>query len=250
MGTIGLFGQTGMSADQDNIDPVEIARFEAQADMWWDRSGEFKPLHEINPVRLAYIRDRCGLAGKRILDVGCGGGLLTEAMAAKGATVTGIDMAQGALAEARQHGRRSGHTIDYRQSTAEHWAGRHAGQYDIVTCMELVEHVPRPMDLVRACSTLVRPRGTVFFSTVNRTWLARLLVIGISEYVLGIVRPGTHQYAKFVRPDELARWARKAGLEQVDLSGLRYLPVVGYAGLCRSTAMNYMMQFQKPAVEP
>lgn len=237
-----------MTADQDNIDPAEIARFDAQMDMWWDRSGEFKPLHQINPVRLAYIRDRCALAGKQVLDVGCGGGLLAEAMAAEGAQVTGIDMAQGALAVACEHGLRSGHKIDYRRSTAENWAGQHAGQYDIVACMELVEHVPRPMALVQACSALVRPRGMVFFSTVNRTWLARLLVIGISEHVLGIVRKGTHQFERFVRPDELARWARQAGLEPMDLSGLRYLPVVGYAGLCRSTAMNYLMHFTKPAV--
>jgi 2-polyprenyl-6-hydroxyphenyl methylase/3-demethylubiquinone-9 3-methyltransferase len=237
-----------MNADQDNIDPAEIAKFEAQVDMWWERSGEFKPLHEINPVRLAYIRDHCGLAGKQVLDVGCGGGLLAEAMAAEGAKVTGIDMAQGALAVAYEHGLRSGYRIDYQRSTADNWAGQHAGQYDIVTCMELVEHVPRPMDLVQACSILVRPRGGVFFSTVNRTWLARLLVIGISEHVLRIVRKGTHQFDKFVRPDELALWARQAGLELMDLSGLRYLPIVGYADLCRSTAMNYMMHFKKPAV--
>jgi 2-polyprenyl-6-hydroxyphenyl methylase/3-demethylubiquinone-9 3-methyltransferase len=235
-----------MNVHKDNIDPVEIAKFEAQVDKWWDQKGEFQALHEINPVRLAYIRGRCCLSGKRVLDVGCGGGLLAEAMATEGARVTGIDMVEGALAVAKDHSLLSGHVIDYRRSTAEDWARRHASTYDIVTCMELVEHVPRPAELIRACSTLVRPRGALFFATVNRTWLSRLLVIGLSEYVLGIVRKGTHEYGKFVRPYELARWARQAGLVQADLSGLRYLPFVGYAALCRSTTMNYLMHFEKP----
>lgn len=236
-----------MNMHKNNIDPVEIAKFEAQVDTWWDRKGEFKALHEINPTRLAYIRDRCcGLSDKRVLDVGCGGGLLAEAMAAEGARVTGIDLVEGALAIAQKHSLQSGHAVEYQRSTAEDWARHHAAQYDIVTCMELVEHVPRPADLILACSALVRPRGGLFFATVNRTWLSRLLVIGLSEYVLGIVRKGTHEYNKFVRPIELARWASKAGLEQVDLSGLRYLPFVGYAAICRSTAMNYLMHFKKP----
>lgn len=235
-----------MNRCNDNIDPVEIAKFEAQGDKWWDRKGEFKALHEINPVRLAYIRDRCNLSGKRVLDVGCGGGLLAEAMAAQGARVTGIDMVKGALAVAQKHGLQNGYVIDYQWSTAEKWAQDHQARYDLVTCMELVEHVPRPDELIRACSALVRPRGALFIGTVNRTWLSRLLIIGLSEYVLGIVRKGTHEYDKFVRPHQLARWAHQAGLEQADLSGLRYLPFVGYASLCRSTSMNYLMHFHKP----
>lgn len=236
-----------MNVHKDNIDPVEIAKFEAQVDKWWDQKGEFKALHKINPVRLAYIRNRCcGLSNKHVLDVGCGGGLLAEAMAGEGAQVTGIDMVEGALAVAQKHSLQSGHVVDYQQSTAENWVRHHAAQYDIVTCMELVEHVPRPAELIHACSALVRPRGALFFATVNRTWLSRLLVIGLSEYVLGIVRKGTHEYEKFVRPNELARWARQAGLKIADLSGLRYLPFVGYAALCRSATMNYLMHFEKP----
>ena len=235
-----------MNRREDNVDPVEIAKFEAQVDKWWDPKGEFKALHDINPVRLAYIRDRCGLFGKRVLDVGCGGGLLAESMAAQGAQVTGIDMVKAVLDVAQEHSLKNGHAIDYQWGTAEDWCRNHGPRYDIVTCMELVEHVPRPADLIRACSALVRPGGALFISTVNRTWLSRLLIIGLSEYVLGIVRKGTHEYHKFVRPHELARWARQAGLEQDDLSGLRYLPWVGYASLCRSTTMNYMMHFHKP----
>lgn len=234
-----------MNKCNDNIDPAEIAKFEAQANTWWDRKGEFKPLHEINPVRLAYIRDRCNLSGKQVLDVGCGGGLLAEAMAAQGARVTGIDMVKGALAVAQEHSFQTGYVINYQWSTAENWARSHQAQYDIVTCMELIEHVPRPAELIRACSALVRIGGSLFIGTVNRTWLSRLLIIGLSEYVLGIVRKGTHEYDKFVRPRQLARWTRKAGLEQADVSGLRYLPFVGYASLCRSTRMNYLAHFTR-----
>jgi 2-polyprenyl-6-hydroxyphenyl methylase/3-demethylubiquinone-9 3-methyltransferase len=235
-----------MDRPEENIDPVEIAKFEAQADQWWDPKGGFKALHEINPVRLAYIRNRCGLQGKQVLDVGCGGGLLAEAMAAHGARVTGIDRVKGALAVAKQHSLQNNHAIDYQYSTAENWVRSHQAQYDIVTCMELVEHVPRPADLVRACSALVRPGGALVVGTVNRTWLSRLLIIWLSEYVLGIVHKGTHQYDQFRRPRELDRWARRAGLESVDLSGLCYLPFVGYASLSRSSRMNYLMHFHKP----
>jgi 2-polyprenyl-6-hydroxyphenyl methylase/3-demethylubiquinone-9 3-methyltransferase len=235
-----------MDRCKDNVDPVEIAKFEAQANQWWDPKGGFKALYEINPVRLAYIRDRCGLSGKQVLDVGCGGGLLSEAMAAHGARVTGIDMVKGALAAAKKHSLQNGYTIDYQCSTAEIWVRDHPAQYDIVTCMELVEHVPRPAELIHTCSALVRPGGALVVGTVNRTWLSRLLIIGLSEYVLRIVSKGTHQYDKFRRPRELALWARRAGLEPVDLSGLRYLPFVGYASLCRGTRMNYLMHFHKP----
>jgi 2-polyprenyl-6-hydroxyphenyl methylase/3-demethylubiquinone-9 3-methyltransferase len=229
----------------ENIDSQEIARFASHADEWWDLKGQYKALHQINPVRLAYVRDRAGLRGRRILDVGCGGGLLAEAMAAAGARVTGIDMAAPSLAVARRHALETGVAVDYRQSTAEAWAGDHREIYDVITCMELVEHVPDPAGLVQALSRMVRPGGEVFFATVNRTWLARLLVIWFSENVFGIVPRGTHTYGKFVQPRELTHWARQAGLETRDLSGLRYIPFNGHAALCRNTTMNYLMHFCK-----
>jgi 2-polyprenyl-6-hydroxyphenyl methylase/3-demethylubiquinone-9 3-methyltransferase len=234
-----------MEGIPENIDGREIARFASQAHGWWDLGGQFKALHQINPVRLAYVRDRAGLQGRRVLDVGCGGGLLAEAMAAAGAWVTGLDMVAPALEVARRHAFENGVSVDYQQSTAEAWARDHGEIYDVITCMELVEHVPDPAGLIRALARMVRPRGDLFFATVNRTWLARLLVIWASENVLGIVPKGTHTYDRFVRPRELTRWARKAGLEVRDLSGLRYVPFSGHAALCKSTAMNYLMHFCK-----
>jgi 2-polyprenyl-6-hydroxyphenyl methylase / 3-demethylubiquinone-9 3-methyltransferase len=230
----------------DNIDSGEITRFSAMADIWWDRNGEFKALHDINPVRLAYVRDRCaGLDGKKVLDVGCGGGLLAEAMAAYGGEVTGIDMAKASLAVARAHMQTSGLAIDYCRTTAEAHADEKPGHYDVVVCMELLEHVPRPASIIDACAKLARPGGDIFFATVNRTWLAWLLVIVAAEYVMGIVRKGTHKYKKLVRPEELRRWGVESGLRVDDLSGLRYIPYGGHAALCRSTGMNYLMHFRK-----
>jgi 2-polyprenyl-6-hydroxyphenyl methylase/3-demethylubiquinone-9 3-methyltransferase len=229
----------------DNIDAGEIARFSAMADIWWDRSGEFKALHDINPVRLAYVRDRAKLAAKQVLDVGCGGGLLSEALASCGARVTGIDMAEASLAVARTHMQDSGLTIDYRQTMAEALADENPCRYDVVVCMELLEHVPRPASILEACARLVRPGGDVFFATVNRTWLSWLLVIVAAERLLGIVRKGTHDYRKLVKPEELIQWGADAGLSLENLSGLRYIPLGGYAALCRSTRMNYLMHFRK-----
>jgi 2-polyprenyl-6-hydroxyphenyl methylase/3-demethylubiquinone-9 3-methyltransferase len=229
-----------------NVDADEIARFAAQAALWWDTRGAFKALHEINPIRLAYVRERAGgLAGKSVLDVGCGGGLLAEAMAAEGARVTGIDMATDTLAAARHHAGGRGLSIDYRLGTAEDWARQGGRRYDVLTCMELVEHVPRPAQLVAACGALVRPGGDVFFATVNRTLPARILVIWLAEYVFGIVPRGTHAYGKFVRPDELGRAGARAALTVCDLSGLRYLPWIGYAALCRSPLINYLMHLKR-----
>ena len=233
-----------MTPTPNNIDPREIARFGAMAYAWWHPKGAFKALHDINPVRLDYIGRRAGLSGKTVLDVGCGGGLLSEAMDRHGARVTGIDMAREALSVARNHAGDGGLRIDYRQATAEGWAMEHPAAYDIVTCMELVEHVPDPAGLVGACARLVRPGGDLFFATVNRTPLAYLLVILAAEHVLGIVRKGTHRYARFVRPGELSGWGRGAGLTLVDVSGLRYVPFGGRARLCRSVRMNYLMHFK------
>lgn len=235
-----------MRDDLKNIDGDEIARFAAQADAWWDLTGEYKALHEINPVRLAYVQDRAGLIGKKVLDIGCGGGLLSEAMAAAGAQVTAIDMAAPSLDVARSHAKQEGLTIDYRQHTAEDWALGHSGDYDVVTCMELVEHVPDPRLLVHTCGSLLRPGGDLIFASVNRTWLSRFLVIWMSEYVLGIVARGTHTYDKFVQPRQLVHWGKEAALTVQNVSGLRYLPFIGYAALCKSTAMNYLVHLTSP----
>jgi 2-polyprenyl-6-hydroxyphenyl methylase/3-demethylubiquinone-9 3-methyltransferase len=229
----------------DNIDAGEIARFSAMADIWWDRNGEFRALHDINPIRLAYVRDRTELAAKQVLDVGCGGGLLSEALASCGARVTGIDMADASLAVARRHMKDSGLVIDYRQTMAEALADESPGRYDVVVCMELLEHVPRPASILDACARLVSPGGDVFFATVNRTWLAWLLVIVAAERVLGVVRKGTHDYRKLVKPEELIQWGADAGLSLENLSGLRYIPFGGHAALCSSTGMNYLIHFRK-----
>jgi 2-polyprenyl-6-hydroxyphenyl methylase/3-demethylubiquinone-9 3-methyltransferase len=235
---------------QPNVDPQEVAKFAAMADLWWRPEGEFKALHEINPARLAYVAGRAaGLARRRVLDVGCGGGLLAEAMARQSAKVTGIDMVPEALAVARQHAALADLRLDYQAGSAEEWAQAHPAAYDVVTCMELVEHVPDPASLVAACAQLARPGGDIFFATVNRTPLAGLLVIGVAEYVLGIVRKGTHRYGKFVRPYELIAWGAAAGLSLGGLTGLRYLPFVGHARLCRSVTMNYMIHFKKNRIE-
>lgn len=234
-----------MTLKRQNMDAQEVARFAAQSESWWDRKGSYKALHEINPVRVAYIKDRCVPAGKRVLDIGCGGGLLSEAMALAEAHVTGIDMAAASLAVARRHAEQGGLTIDYQQGTGEAWASMHPDVYDVVVCMELVEHVPDPGSLVQACSRLAAPGGDLFFATVNRTWLSRLLVIWLSEYVLGIVPKKTHTYDKFVRPEELVRWGRKAGLALQDVSGVSYLPYIGYAALSKHKMMNYLVHFKK-----
>ena len=239
-------GNFRLNSNLENIDPEELCRFAAQADAWWAPRGELKALHEINPLRLAYVRNRVGLAGRHVLDVGCGGGLLAEAMAAEKALVTGIDMVASALTVARKHAAETGIRVTYDQSTAEAWAQDHQADYDVITCMELVEHVPDPALLTRTLAILVRPGGHIFVSTVNRTWLARLLVIWASENLLGIVHKGTHTYHKFVQPEELIFWGRQSGLNLSNLSGVRYLPFIGHAALCKSTAMNYMVHFTRP----
>jgi 2-polyprenyl-6-hydroxyphenyl methylase/3-demethylubiquinone-9 3-methyltransferase len=230
-----------------NVDHVEIDKFEQLASRWWDPHSEFKPLHEINPLRLDFIDERAGLSGKRVLDVGCGGGILAESMAARGADVTGIDVGEAPLEVARLHLLESGLQVDYRQSTAEALADAEPSTFDIVTCMEMLEHVPDPASVVAACRRLVRPGGQVFFSTINRNPKAYLFAIIGAEYLLRLLPKGTHDYAKFIRPSELTRWTRAAGLDTVAMTGLTYNPVTGIYRLDpRDVDVNYMIATERP----
>ena len=232
-------------ADSRNVDPRETARFAQLADTWWDPNGSSRPLHLLNPVRLAYIEQRCGvLRGQRILDVGCGAGLLSEAMCAAGAVVTGIDASPRTLGAARLHLYESGHDIHYVEATAEEWAGQHDAQYDIVTCMELIEHVPDPRSVLSACARLLRPGGHLLLSTINRTPKAWLLAIVAAEYVLGLLPRGTHDYQRLVRPSELDAWARALDLQLTDLCGLHFNPVNERFSQQRSVDVNYMAHLQ------
>ena len=230
-----------MPAAAHNVDPAEIRKFEALAARWWDPESEFKPLHDINPLRLDYIDRHAGLAGKRVIDVGCGGGLLAEGMAARGARVTGIDMGEAPLSVARLHLLESGLEVDYRQATAEAMAQEAPAAYDIVTCLEMLEHVPDPASVIRACATLAKPGGQVFFSTINRNTKSYLFAIVGAEYLLQLLPRGTHDYRKFIRPAELARWAREAGLEVTDITGMSYNPFTRVYSLGPDTDVNYLM---------
>lgn len=229
-----------------NWDPEELGRFEAQAGRWWDRKGEFAALHDINPLRAGYVAARAALDGRRVLDVGCGGGLLAEALAVRGGHVTGIDLGAAALEVARKHAAAVGLAIDYRRAASAELAASAPGGFDVVTCMELLEHVPDPAALVADCARLVRPGGDVFFATVNRTLLAELLVIVMAERLLGIVRRGTHRFDRFVRPAELCAWAAAAGLSRQGLSGFAYLPWLRRSWLTAGTAVNYLAHFRRP----
>lgn len=228
-----------------NADQGELEKFSQLAHRWWDPSSDFKPLHDINPLRLEWIDDRCGLAGKRVVDVGCGGGLLSEGMCEKGATVTGIDLSDKALSVARLHLLESGHQVDYRKIAAEELAAECAGSYDVVTCMEMLEHVPDPASTVAACAALAVPGGHVFFSTINRNPKAYLLAVIGAEYVLRMLPRGTHDYARFIKPSELLRWARRVGLDGLDLRGMSYNPLGGRYTLGRDTDVNYLLHCVK-----
>ncbi len=228
-----------------NIDTAEIAKFEAMAPIWWDKNGAFKALHDINVLRLDYIDRRSRLSGKRVLDVGCGGGILSEAMAASGAVVTAIDMGEAPLAVAKLHLRKSGLAIDYQRATAEEFSDAHPERFDVVTCLELLEHVPDPYPVVAACQKLVRPGGHVFFATLNRNPKSFLFAIIGAEYILGLVRRGTHRYSRFIKPSELEQWANRARLVRRDLTGLHYNPFLRKYSLGGNTHVNYLMHFLK-----
>jgi len=230
----------------ENVDAAEIAKFDSLASRWWDPTGDFRPLHEINPLRLDYIRQRTEIEGKRVLDIGCGGGILTESMASAGARVTGIDMADGPLAVARLHQGETGSNIEYQQVTAEAHAADRPGEYDVVTCLEMLEHVPRPSTVVAACAALVRPGGNVFFSTINRNPKAFMFAIVGAEYLLRLLPAGTHEYRKFIRPSELAAWARRANMELRASVGMHYNPLLRQYSLGPNVDVNYLMHFQRP----
>ncbi|MBD1551398.1 bifunctional 2-polyprenyl-6-hydroxyphenol methylase/3-demethylubiquinol 3-O-methyltransferase UbiG [Pseudomonas typographi] len=230
-----------------NVDQAEIAKFEALAHRWWDRESEFKPLHEINPLRVNWIDERASLAAKAVLDVGCGGGILSEAMAQRGARVTGIDMGEAPLAVAQLHRLESGVDVNYRQITAEALAEEAPAQFDVVTCLEMLEHVPDPSSVIRACCTLVKPGGQVFFSTINRNPKAYLLAIVGAEYVLKMLPRGTHDFKKFIRPSELGAWSRAAGLAVKDMIGLTYNPLTKHYKLASDVDVNYMIQTVREA---
>ena len=231
-----------------NVDPQEIAKFEALASRWWDRSSEFKPLHEINPLRANYIDQHSPVAGKRLVDVGCGGGILAESMAQRGATVTGIDMGEAPLSVATLHQRESGVEVHYLQSTAEQLAAKQAGNFDIVCCLEMLEHVPDPAAVVAACAELAQPGGALYFSTINRNPKAYVFAIVGAEHILQLLPAGTHEYDKFIKPSELASWIRDAGLVLEDMTGLTYNPLTKrYRLNPKDVSVNYMVRAAKPA---
>ena len=229
-----------------NADPAELHKFGALAHRWWDPHGDMRPLHEINPLRLDWIDRLAALAGKRVLDVGCGGGILAEAMAQRGARVTGIDLSAKPLRVAQLHALESGVQVDYRETSAEAMAAESPAGYEIVTCMEMLEHVPDPASTVRACSALAKPGGWVFFSTINRNPKSFLFAIVGAEYVLRLLPRGTHEYAKLIRPSELAAMARQASLEVVEILGMTYNPLTRRFTLARDTDVNYLVACRKP----
>jgi 2-polyprenyl-6-hydroxyphenyl methylase/3-demethylubiquinone-9 3-methyltransferase len=231
-----------------NVDPQEIAKFEALASRWWDRSGEFRPLHEINPLRANYIDQHSPVAGLRLVDVGCGGGILAEAMAQRGATVTGIDMGEAPLSVAKLHQVESGVDVTYLQTTAEQLAEKEAGAFDVVCCLEMLEHVPDPGSVISACATMAKKGGSLYFSTINRNPKAFLFAIVGAEHILKLLPAGTHDYDKFIKPSEMAAWIRDAGLVVEGMTGLTYNPLTKHYRLNeRDVSVNYMVRAVKPA---
>jgi len=229
-----------------NIDPAEIKKFEDLASHWWDKQGEFKALHEMNPLRLGFINAGSPLDGKTVCDIGCGGGILSESMATCGATTSGIDMGKAPLSIARLHAMESDLDIDYQQITAEELAQQKPAAFDVITCMEMLEHVPDPSSIITACFTLVKPGGSVYFSTINRNPKSYALAIVGAEYLMKMLPRGTHDYAKFIKPSELDEWARLAGLELVDLKGVTYNPFIGLFSQSQDVDVNYMVHYRRP----
>ena len=236
-----------MDPASTNADPAELAKFGDLAHRWWDPQGEFRPLHDLNPLRLAWIDGLASLAGKRVIDVGCGGGILAEAMARLGATVTGLDLSEKPLRVAQLHLLESGLQIDYHLSSAEDFSVPNESQFDVVTCMEMLEHVPDPSSTVAACAKLAKPGGRVFFSTINRNPKAYLLAVIGAEYVLKLLPKGTHDYTRFIRPSELTRWCRDAGLQPLELKGMTYNPVTNRYRLGEDCDVNYSLCCAKDA---
>lgn len=234
-----------MPSTSHNVDPKEIKKFEAFAEDWWNPNGKMKPLHQLNPVRLKYIQDRVDIGNKKILDVGCGGGLLSEAMARACADVTGIDMSETVIKIAKQHAEQQRVIVHYQCRAIETMATEHSNTYDVVTCMELLEHVPDPPSIINACARCVKPGGKLFFSTINRNAKAYLAAIIGAEYILGMLPRGTHEYAKFIRPSELTTWATRADLKLVGLQGVSYQPFSGKFSLSRDVSINYMACYEK-----
>ncbi len=238
-----------MNENSANVDPGEVAKFNAMAARWWDPDGEFKPLHELNPVRFGFIADEQPLTGLKVLDVGCGGGILTESLARAGASATGIDMAADALGVARLHAEAQGLDIHYEVTDAGSFGTRHAGEFDVVTCMELLEHVPDPSVLVNDCAQLLKPGGVAYFSTINRTPKAYALAVVGAEYIMRLLPRGTHDYERFIRPSELAASLRAANLDLKRLKGLRYDPLTGAHSLTDDTDVNYILSAERNAVD-
>ncbi|MCX4028781.1 bifunctional 2-polyprenyl-6-hydroxyphenol methylase/3-demethylubiquinol 3-O-methyltransferase UbiG [Endozoicomonas sp. SM1973] len=234
-----------MATEHTNVDPQEIAKFEALAHRWWDKSSEFKPLHDINPLRLSFIEQFVNLAEQKVVDIGCGGGILSEAMALRGAQVTGIDMGEEPLTVAKLHGLESGVKVDYQQITAEGLAAQQPDTFDIVTCMEMLEHVPHPISVIEACSQLVKPGGHLFFSTINRNPKAYALAVIGAEYILKMLPKGTHDYDKFIKPSELAGWARQCGLTVSHIKGMAYNPITKVFKLSDDVDVNYLVHVTK-----
>ncbi len=230
-----------MQADtKQNIDPAEIEKFEQLADQWWNENGDFKPLHQLNPLRLEYIDGHANIVGKKVLDVGCGGGILAESMALKGALVTGIDMAEAPLEVAKLHLLESNAEVDYRRITVEDLAAECPASFDVITCMEMLEHVPDPASVIAACRKLVKEDGQIFFSTLNRTPKSYLFAIVGAEYLLQMLPKGTHDYAKFIRPSELEQWCRHGDIKMVELKGISYNPFIQNFFVSSDVAVNYI----------
>jgi 2-polyprenyl-6-hydroxyphenyl methylase / 3-demethylubiquinone-9 3-methyltransferase len=228
-----------------NVDIEEVAKFSDSAERWWDLDSDFRPLHDLNPVRISWINRIISLKGQRVADIGCGGGILSEGMAKLGALVTGVDMSEQSLAVARAHAREHDHKIDYQHTAVEPFAAEHPGIYDVITCLEMLEHVPDPSSVVRACAQLVKPGGHVFFSTINRNSKAYVMAVVGAEYVLGLLPRGTHDYSKFIRPGELSGYCRKTGLEVDEIVGMHYDPFRRTAELCDDPSVNYLLHARR-----